>query len=117
MEKVIQKRQIRYLERFSSLTESQFGFRKNKDTVQADIMLWKTRQSNWATKTSSMRVFLDFRKAFDTVDHEMLLKKLHGLGVRGSVYAMRASYLADRKQFVNVNSENSNLQLVNRGVP
>ena len=64
-----------------------------------------------------MGVFLDFRKAFDTVDYEILLQKLHSLGVRGNVYALMASYLTERKQFVNVNSENSNLQIVKRGVP
>ena len=116
-EKVIQKRLIRYLENFSLLTENQFGFRKKKDTVQAATLLWKTIQSSWATKTNSIGVFLDFRKAFDIVDHEILLQKLHSLGVRGNVYALMASYLTERKQFVNVNSENSNLQLVKRGVP
>ena len=64
-----------------------------------------------------MGVFLDFRKAFDTVDYETLLKKLHSLSVRGNVYALMASYLTKRKQFVNVTSENSNLQIVKRGVP
>ena len=90
-EKVIQKRSIRYLEKFSLLTENQFGFRK-KDTVQAATLLWKTIQSNWATKTNSMGVFLNFRKVFDTVYHEILLEKLHSLGVRGNVYALMASY-------------------------
>ena len=113
-EKVFQKRLIRYLEKFSLLTENQFGFRKKKDTVQAATLLWKTIQSNWATKTNSMG---DFRKAFDTVHHESLLQKLHCLGIRGNVYALMASYLTESKQFVNVNSENSNLQLVKRGVP
>ena len=116
-EKGIQKRLIRYLEKFSLLTENQFGFRKKKDTVQAATLLWKTIQSNWATKTNSMGVFLDFREAFDTVDHEILLQKLHSLGVRGNVYALMASCLTERKQFVNVNSENSKFQLVKRGVP
>ena len=111
-EKVIQKRLIRYLE-----TENQFGFRKKKDAVQAATLLWKTIQSVWATKTNSMGIFLNFRKAFDTVDHEILLQKLHSLGVRGNVFALMARYSADRKQFVNVNSENSKLQLVKRGVP
>ena len=63
-----------------------------------------------------MDVFLIFRKASDTVDHEILLQKLHSLGVRGNVYALMASYLADRKEFRIVNSESSNLQLVKRGV-
>ena len=116
-EKVIQKRLKRYLEKFSLLTDNHFGLGKKKDTVQAATLLWKRIQSNWATKTNLMGVFLDFRKAFDTVDHEILLQKLHILGVRGNVYALMASYLTDRKQFVNLNSENSNLQLVKRGVP
>ena len=73
-EKVIQKRLTRYLEKFSLLTENRFGFRKKKDTVQATTLLWKTIQSNWATKRNSMGVSLDFHKAFDTVDHEYLLK-------------------------------------------
>ena len=103
-EKVIHKRLIRYLEKVSLLTEKQFGFRKKKDTVQAATLLWKTMQSIWATKTNSIGVFLDFCKSFDIVD-------LHNLGVRENVYALMVSYLTERKQFVNVNSENSNLQL------
>ena len=116
-EKVIQKRLIRHLEKFSLLTENQFGFRRKKDTVQAATLLWKTIQSNWATKTNSMGIFLIFRKAFDTVDHEILLTKLHSLGVRGNVHSLMASFLTERKQFVIVNSETSNLQIVKRGVP
>ena len=70
-----------------------------KNTVQAATLLWKTIQSYWATKTNSMGFFLDFRKAFDTLDHEVLHQKLHNLGVRGNVYALMASYLTERKQF------------------
>ena len=75
-EKVIGKRLVGYLEKFSLLTEDQFGFTKKKDTVQSTTLLWKTIQSNWATKTNSMGVFLDFRKAFDTVDHEIYFKNV-----------------------------------------
>ena len=101
MIELIQKRLIRYLEKFSLLTENQFGFRKKKDTVQAATLLWKTIKTNWATKANSMGAFLDFRKTFDTVDYEILLQKIHSLGVRGNVYALMASYLVDRKQFMN----------------
>ena len=116
-EKVIQISLLRYLENFSILTENQFGFKKKKDTVQAAMSLWKTIQSKWATKTNSVGVFLDFRKAFDTVDQKISLRKLHSLGVLGKVHALMASYLTNRKQFVNVNSEIFNLQLVERSVP
>ena len=75
-------------------------------------MLWKTIQSNWATGTNLMGVSVVFRKAFGTVDHEFLLQRSHNLGVRGNVYALMAGFLTETKQFVNENSENSNLQLV-----
>ena len=64
-----------------------------------------------------MGIFLDFRKTYDTLDHEIFLQKVHDLGVRGNVHGLIAGYLADRIQFVIVNSENSNLQPVKRGVP
>ena len=115
-EKVIQQRLTRSLETFSLLTENRFGFRE-KDTVQAATLLWKTIQSNWATKTNGMSVLLDFRKAFDIVDHQFQLQEMNSLGVRGNVSALMATYLADRKQCVNVNSENYNFQPLKRGVP
>ena len=116
-EKVFQKRLIRYLVKFSLLTENQFVFRRMKDTVEAATLLWKTIQSNWATKTNSMGICLGFGEAFHTVDHEMLLQKLHSLGVRANVHGLMACFLADRKQFVNNFSKTSNLQVVKRGVP
>ena len=62
-EKFIQKRLIRYLEKFSLLTENQFEFRKKNDTVQAATLLWKTIQSNRATKTLDGR-FSRFSQSF-----------------------------------------------------
>ena len=103
-EKIIQKRSKRYLENCFLLTENQCSFRKEKDADQAATTLWKLIQSNWATKTHSMGNFFDFRKAFCTVDYEIILQNLRNLGVRGNVHALTTSYLANRKQFMNVNS-------------
>ena len=62
-------------------------------------------------------IFVDFQKAFDTVDHHMLLKKLEYYGVRGISNKWFASYLSNRKQFVSINGYKSNLVDVECGLP
>ena len=62
-------------------------------------------------------VFLDFSKAFDTVDHSILLKKLHHLGIRGNSYNWINDYLSRRKQFVMYNNYNSSMKKIQCGVP
>ena len=53
-------------------------------------------------------VYLDFRKAFDTVPHERLLNKLHGYGIRGQLLDWIRDFLSDRSQYVTINDESSN---------
>ena len=62
-------------------------------------------------------VFLDFSKAFDTVDHKILLAKLCHYGIRGSALDWFSSYLTNRKQFVTYNNERSELMNINCGLP
>ena len=62
-------------------------------------------------------IFIDFRKAFDTVDHEILLQKLHHYGIRGTANDWFRSYLTNRQQFVSIDGENSTLKLMSHGVP
>jgi len=52
-------------------------------------------------------IFLDLQKAFDTVDHQILLAKLHNYGIRGVIYSWFKNYLTDRKQFVTVSGVSS----------
>ena len=62
-------------------------------------------------------VFIDLKKAFDTVDHEILLKKLAKYGIIGLENTWFASYLENRMQFCRVNGVPSNVNNINCGVP
>ena len=62
-------------------------------------------------------VFLDFKKAFDTVNHRILIKKLKHYGVRGHAIKWFTSYLTERKQYTTVNNTNSQIKDVSYGVP
>ena len=63
------------------------------------------------------RIFVDFQKAFDTVDHIILLKKLDHYGVRGLANDWFRSYLTNRKQYVSINGFDSTLKEMKYGVP
>ena len=62
-------------------------------------------------------VFLDLKKAFDTVDHKILLRKPQSYGIRGNVHALLYSYLNNRSQFVHFNDYNSDIKHITHGVP
>ena len=65
----------------------------------------------------SCGIFLDFSKAFDTVNHGILLKKLEHYGIRGVAYDWFSSYLGNRKQFTCLDNTTSDQQIISCGVP
>ena len=62
-------------------------------------------------------MFLDLQKAFDSVDHWILLEKMKHYGFRGKANGWIKSYLTERKQFVQIKKSESNIKLISSGVP
>ena len=62
-------------------------------------------------------IFIDLSKAFDTVNHNILLAKLENYGIRGKILDLLKSYLSDRKQYVHIGNSKSQMRSVSCGVP
>ena len=116
-EKVMYTRLVSFLENQKILYNKQFGFRKLHSTYMA-LMLLIDKLTNAIEKGEyGIGVFLDFSKAFDTVDHTILLSKLYHYGIRGSALSWFSSYLSNRKQYVSYNNVSSNIKTISCGVP
>ena len=116
-EKILHKRLYKYLTKFKILYEYQFGFREGHSTTQPLIEITDRLKSAIDNKDLTCGIFIDLTKAFDTVDHNILLKKMFHYGIRGNVYNLFQSYLSNRQQYVRVNNVNSEIKPVKCGVP
>ena len=117
MEKLMHKRLYEFLELHNILFENQFGFRKNNSTVYALIEISERIKESIDNGKFGCGIFIDLKKAFDTVNHKILLTKLEHYGVRGVLLNWFESYLTGRKQFVSYNGETSELKDITCGVP
>ena len=111
------RRLIPYIEKKNILFQSQFGFRGKHSTTQAVILMTDRIQKAIEDKQYSCGIFLDLSKAFDTVDHRILLHKLEAYGIRGIVNEWFKSYLHNRRQFTTIGSMRSEEKIVKYGVP
>ena len=114
MEKVIAKQVVDYMNKNNLFYSKQFGFRKG---MSCEDLLYSLCQEIYSAKQSQkyyMSVFIDLKKAFDTVNFEILLTKLEHYGIPAKWFR---SYLTGRKQYVCVNSETSKVMEVECGVP
>ena len=116
-EKLTLNRMISFIEKHDILTKCQFGFRKGRSTTQAIIKLLSHIIHAYHKKIYCVCFFLDLRKAFDTVNHALLLQKLQHYGFRGQSFNYLKSYYENRKQYVNLGCHNSSLLSVKSGVP
>ena len=98
-----------YLKSNNILCTNQFGFRKNSNTSDRIIEFLDYVYSSLDSKQSTIAVYLDFSKAFDTVNHSILMSKLLHNGVRGVMQHWFESYLSNRKQYVSIKNCNSSM--------
>ena len=107
----------KFLNKNDIITPSHFGFRINSSTELAVTTLYDKLLNNLNEKKVTLSLFLDLRKAFDSVNHQLLLKKLYHYGFRGPVFTLLQSYLSDRRICTKLEGKISNLYNVNYGVP
>ena len=104
VEKIMHTRLSSFLEKQNNIYIKQYGFRKNHSTIHALINLTEHVKQALDNNEFACGIFIDLKKAFDTVSHSILLKKLHHYGIRGISNAWFESYLTNRTQLVSLNN-------------
>ena len=116
-ESFIQSRITSFLERYNLFSPDQYGFRRGMGTETACLRLITHILPAFVDKSYGAVLFLDFSRAFDTVQHEILTVKLDRLGVRGLPLEFIKSFLSSRSQYVELQNCKSALQSSSMGVP
>ena len=109
MEKLIYNGLISFIEKMDIIYAKQFGFRSHHSTEPAILLLSIVDKIHEGIEKGmfSCGIFLDFSKAFDTVNHSILIRKLEHYGVRGIAKDWFVSYLSNRRQFTSIGAINS----------
>ena len=115
LEKIIYNKIIPFVS--PSISPSQFGFRKKHSTLQQLLTFLGSVYESFGSNAQTDVIYLDFKKAFDTVAHGELLAKLWSFGVTGNLWKWFRSYLSARMQCVTLNRHISDLLPVVSGVP
>ena len=123
VEKIVYSRVYKFLTKTGQICESQYGFRSNHSCEHAVAQVVGSILKNLENKKSTISVMLDLSKAFDTIEHSIMLQKLELFGVRGVCLNWFRSYLENRRMRVrcNVTSSQNNMvseyHTVNYGTP
>ena len=116
-ERAYYNRATKFAEQNNFLSPSQFGFQKGKSTICALTKFIEFLYESINNKKTSISVFIDLKKAYDTIDHKILLDKAFKMGIRGLAHHFLQSFLSDRFQCVRVRDAESDWLPITRGVP
>ncbi len=118
-ERIVRKAMVAYLEDNDLMNSTQHGFRKGRSCISALIDVYDyIMQSLGDSEVHCVdMIYLDFAKAFDKVDHHILLRKLKSLGITGSLGIWLSDFLSSRSQFVQIPGGVSDTGPVSSGVP
>ena len=111
------QRVFKFLSANGCFYDLQFGFRDHHSTSHSLISLTEKIRKALDNNNFACGIFIDLKKAFDTVDHNILLSKLEHYGIRGVANNWFSSYLSNRQQHVSIEGFNSSKLSVNIGVP
>ena len=117
IERLLYNRLLKFINDNDLLYKYQFGFQKGRSTHMALIILINKISEALENGDCVIGIFLDFSKAFDTVDHIILLQKLYFYGIQDITLSWFENYLSNRKQYVTYNGNKSKTEKINCGVP
>ena len=109
-------RAYNFLEKNNIIYKLQFGFRKKHSTNHALVDITENIRKALDNGKFACGIFIDLRKAFDTVNHNILINKLNHYGIRVANNWYK-SYLTNRSQYVSIQGHNSEIEQINHGVP
>ena len=116
-ERVLHTRLIKFCYKYDLIFEDQYGFLKNKSTTDAILKFTQECYAALNSKQPLISVFLDFSKAFDTICHDILLRKMEAYGIRMTNLDLFKSYLSNRSQYVQIDGISSQSTEITCGVP
>ena len=116
-EKIIRKAIMNYLEENNLMNKNQHGFTPGRSCLSQLIDHFDLLIEMMSKNNNADVIYLDFSKAFDVVDHHILLRKLKSLGIKGKVGKWIYNFLSERQQYVTVNGKMSKKASVISGVP